>query len=67
MKCMNLLKKNKFNRLGIFTYSHEEGTHSHSLVDDVPETLKRKRSNLIMGLQQKISFVNNKKYIGKKA
>ncbi len=60
------VKKNKFNRLGIFTYSHEEGTHSHSLVDDVPETLKRKRSNLIMGLQQKISLTNNKKYIGKK-
>ncbi|HIG90478.1 MAG TPA: 30S ribosomal protein S12 methylthiotransferase RimO [Flavobacteriaceae bacterium] len=60
------VKKNKFNRLGIFTYSHEKGTHSHSLVDDVPETLKRKRSNLIMGLQQKISLTNNKKYIGKK-
>ena len=60
------VEKNKFNRLGIFTYSHEEGTHSHSLVDDVPETLKRKRSNLIMSLQQKISFANNKKYIGKK-
>ena len=60
------VEKNKFNRLGIFTYSHEEGTHSHSLVDDVPETLKRKRSNLIMGLQQKISLANNKKYIGKK-
>ena len=60
------VEKNKFNRLGIFTYSHEEGTHSHSLVDDVPETLKRKRSNLIMGLQQKISLTNNKKYIGKK-
>jgi len=60
------VEKNKFNRLGIFTYSHEEGTHSHSLVDDVPETLKRKRSNIIMSLQQKISFANNKKYIGKK-
>jgi len=60
------VEKNKFNRLGIFTYSHEEGTHSHSLVDDVPETLKRKRSNLIMSLQQKISFANNKNYIGKK-
>jgi len=60
------VEKNKFNRLGIFTYSHEEGTHSHSLIDDVPETLKRKRSNIIMSLQQKISFANNKKYIGKK-
>ena len=60
------VEKNKFNRLGIFTYSHEEGTHSHSLVDDVPETLKRKRSNIIMSLQQKISLANNKKYIGKK-
>ena len=61
----DFVEKNKFDRLGIFTYSHEEGTHAHSMDDDVPETVKRRRSNKIMALQQKISIENNKKHIGK--
>ena len=51
----DFVERNKFDRLGVFTYSHEEGTHSHSFEDDVPETLKRKRYNQIMSLQQSIS------------
>ena len=61
----DLLERNRFDRLGVFTYSHEEGTHSHSFEDDVPETLKRKRYNQIMSLQQSISEDLNKKKVGK--
>tara|TARA_B100000902_G_C27301679_1_gene913198 strand:+ start:927 stop:2234 length:1308 start_codon:yes stop_codon:yes gene_type:complete len=61
----DFVERNRFDRLGVFTYSHEEGTHSHSFEDDVPETLKRKRYNKIMSLQQSISQDLNKKKIGK--
>ena len=60
----DFVEKSKFDRLGIFTYSHEEGTSSHKLEDSVPEQLKRSRSNKIMALQQKISKEKNKKRIG---
>ena len=58
------VERSRFDRLGIFTYSHEEGTTSHNLEDDVPEQLKRSRSNKIMALQQKISAEKNKNKIG---
>lgn len=58
------VERSRFDRLGIFTYSHEEGTTSHKLEDDVPEQLKRSRSNKIMALQQKISAEKNKNKIG---
>lgn len=61
----DFVERNKFDRLGVFTYSHEEGTHSHSFEDDVPETLKRKRYNQLMLLQQTISEDLNKKKVGK--
>ena len=60
----DFVEKTKFDRLGIFTYSHEEGTPSHNLEDNVPEQLKRIRSNKIMALQQTISKEKNKKKIG---
>ena len=60
----DFVEKSKFDRLGIFTYSHEEGTSSHKLEDSVPEQLKRSRSNKIMALQQTISKEKNKKKIG---
>ena len=60
----DFVAKTKFDRLGIFTYSHEEGTPSHNLEDNVPEQLKRIRSNKIMALQQTISKEKNKKKIG---
>ncbi len=59
------VEKSQFDRLGIFTYSHEEGTSSHKLEDDVPENIKRSRSNKIMALQQKISEEKNSKKVGK--
>ncbi|WP_299587334.1 30S ribosomal protein S12 methylthiotransferase RimO [Mucilaginibacter sp.] len=54
----------KFDRLGCFTYSHEEKTHAHSLVDDVPEDVKQQRADVIMEIQQGISFDKNQEKIG---
>ncbi|MGZ3874945.1 MAG: 30S ribosomal protein S12 methylthiotransferase RimO [Mucilaginibacter sp.] len=54
----------KFDRLGCFTYSHEEKTHAHSLVDDVPEEVKQHRADAIMEIQQDISFEKNQEKIG---
>ena len=62
----NFVEKMKFNRLGIFTYSHEEGTHSFSMKDDVPELIKKERANSIMKLQQKISYNLNQNFLDKK-
>jgi len=54
----------KFERLGIFTYSHEENTHAHLLKDDVSEKIKRKRADAVMALQQEISYKLNQEKIG---
>ena len=61
----DFVERSQFDRLGIFTYSHEEGTSAHKLEDDVPEQVKRSRSNKIMALQQKISTQKNKNKVGK--
>ena len=61
----DFVSRNRFDRLGVFTYSHEEGTHSHTFEDDVPEMAKRRRYNKIMELQQKISHEINQSKIGK--
>ena len=55
----------RFERLGCFTYSHEENTHAYSLVDDVPEATKQQRANEIMELQSQISWELNQEKIGK--
>ena len=62
----DFVRKMKFNRLGIFTYSHEEDTHAFSMEDDVHEKIKEERANSIMKLQNKISYNLNQKFIGKK-
>ncbi|MDF2432812.1 MAG: ribosomal protein methylthiotransferase [Mucilaginibacter sp.] len=54
----------KFDRLGCFTYSHEEKTHAYSLVDDVPAEVKQERADAIMEIQQGISFEKNQEKIG---
>jgi ribosomal protein S12 methylthiotransferase len=54
----------KFDRLGCFTYSHEEKTHAHTLIDDVPEEVKQERADAIMEIQQGISFDKNQEKIG---
>jgi len=59
------VKEMRFERLGCFTYSHEENTHAHQLEDDVPEELKQERSNIIMELQSQISWEHNQGCVGK--
>jgi ribosomal protein S12 methylthiotransferase len=58
------VEETKFDRLGCFTYSHEEKTHAHSLVDDVSEDVKQERADAIMEIQQGISFEKNQEKIG---
>ncbi|PKA99439.1 SSU ribosomal protein S12P methylthiotransferase [Flavobacteriaceae bacterium MAR_2009_75] len=55
----------RFERLGCFTYSHEENTHAFNLEDDVPEEVKQQRANEIMELQSQISWELNQEKIGK--
>jgi ribosomal protein S12 methylthiotransferase len=59
------VKEMRFDRLGIFTYSHEENTHAFNLEDDVPEEVKHQRANKIMEIQSGISFELNQEKIGK--
>ena len=55
----------QFERLGIFTYSHEENTHAFTLEDDVPEEVKHARAEEIMALQSQISYNKNQALVGK--
>ena len=59
------LQKQQFDRVGIFTYSHEEGTSAYELIDDVPAEEKERRAQEIMELQQEISYELNQEKIGK--
>jgi len=54
----------RFDRLGVFTYSHEESTRAHGLEDDVPMELKEERAAELMGVQEQISNELNQKKIG---
>lgn len=54
----------RFDRVGIFTYSHEEGTSGYELVDDVPAAEKQRRAEEIMEVQQEISYEKNQEKIG---
>jgi ribosomal protein S12 methylthiotransferase len=59
------LQKQRFDRVGIFTYSHEEGTSAYDLIDDVPAEEKERRAQEIMEVQQEISYELNQEKIGK--
>jgi ribosomal protein S12 methylthiotransferase len=59
------VSESRFDRLGCFTYSHEEKTHAHLLNDDVPEEVKQQRVEDIMNIQQEISFDINQDKVGK--
>lgn len=61
----NWVEASRFDRLGIFTYSHEENTHAYKLIDDVDEAVKQERAETIMEIQQGISFELNQEKIGK--
>ena len=60
----NWVEAMRFERLGCFTYSHEENTHAFNLVDDVPEKVKLARANEIMEIQSQISWELNQTKIG---
>ncbi|MEL7269156.1 MAG: 30S ribosomal protein S12 methylthiotransferase RimO [Bacteroidota bacterium] len=59
------VKAMRFERLGCFTYSHEENTHAYQLEDDVPEDVKQERANEIMEIQSQISWELNQEKLGK--
>lgn len=58
------IQEMRFERLGCFTYSHEENTHAYNLEDDVPEEVKMQRANEIMEIQSQISWELNQEKIG---
>jgi ribosomal protein S12 methylthiotransferase len=59
------LQKQRFDRVGIFTYSHEEGTSAHDLIDDVPADEKERRAQEVMEVQQEISYEKNVEKVNK--
>lgn len=64
---VEFVRNTKFDRLGVFAYSEEEGTYSATrLTDDVPEQTKQERVDAIMRLQERVSLENNAKRIGQK-
>ena len=64
LEMMTFIERSRFERLGIFNYSHEENTHSYTMADDVPAELKQQRADAIMELQQNISLELNQQRIG---
>jgi len=61
---MGFVERSRFERLGIFTYSHEENTHSYSFDDNIPEEVKQNRANQVMELQESISLELNQRRVG---
>lgn len=66
LEMMTFIEKSRFERLGIFNYSHEDNTHSHTMKDDVPAEVKQQRSDAVMELQEGISLELNQARIGQK-
>ncbi len=62
---MGFVERSRFDRLGVFTYSHEENTHAYTMKDDVPAEVKANRLEAIMDLQQGISLELNQQKVGK--
>ena len=60
----DFIQTERFDRLGCFTYSHEENTHAHALEDDVPAQVKQQRANELMELQAQISWELNQAKVG---
>jgi ribosomal protein S12 methylthiotransferase len=59
------LQRQRFDRVGIFSYSHEEGTSAHDLTDNIPAEEKERRAQEVMEVQQEISFELNQEKVGK--
>ena len=64
-KLVQFVEEQRFDRFGVFTYSHEENTHAFSLENDVPAELAEERKNKIMEIQSKISYEKNQDWVGK--
>ena len=62
---LDFIEKSKFDRLGVFQYSHEEDTHAYTMENDVSEEVKQERADAVMDLQQGISLQLNQQRIGK--
>lgn len=62
---LDFVERSRFDRLGVFGYSHEENTHAYSMPNDVPDEIKQQRTDEIMELQQGISLELNQEKIGK--
>jgi ribosomal protein S12 methylthiotransferase len=62
---LDFVQEARFDHLGVFTYSHEEGTTAHGLTDDVPEAVKQERLDRLMTYQQRIAFDRNRGRIGR--
>jgi ribosomal protein S12 methylthiotransferase len=61
---LDFVNRMRFDRLGTFTYSHEDQTHSYSMPDNVPEEVKQERADAIMEVQEGISHENNLQKVG---
>ena len=61
---LDFVERSRFDRLGVFTYSHEDNTHSYSMANDVPDDVKQQRMETLMELQESISLVLNRQKIG---
>ncbi len=59
------LQEHRFDRVGVFTYSHEEGTSAHDQEDNIPAEVKQQRAQEIMEVQQEISYEKNQEKVGK--
>jgi len=64
-KLKEFLQEHRFDRVGIFNYSHEEGTSAYGQEDSVPADVKQQRAQEIMEVQQEISYEKNQEKIGK--
>ncbi len=65
LELCHFVREMKFDRLGVFQYSHEENTLAHELTDDVPKEVKTERANHLMEIQQAISLQKNEEKVGK--
>ncbi|MFC4872639.1 30S ribosomal protein S12 methylthiotransferase RimO [Negadavirga shengliensis] len=62
---VGFIERMRFDRMGVFTYSHEEDTHAYHMEDSVPEEVKQARANQLMEIQEQISFDLNQTKIGR--
>jgi ribosomal protein S12 methylthiotransferase len=62
---LRFVEEARFDHLGVFSYSHEEGTHAFSLSDDVPEEIKEERRERLMEAQQRVAFGRLERHVGR--